>query len=170
MISTFKKRAIKKAIDQISLEGVSKDYDYNFQTLGILIDKKEVGTIQQIVSSFQQNGFFFKDVKVLVYTGLLKDKTIVFPSFNLTNFTLNGHLKSASVDDFIATDFDLLINFYDKDIVPLVYVSTKVQAKFKVGISTVTSNVNHFSLEVKDLNPIEYVNHLTSYINIFKTK
>lgn len=154
----------------MSLEGVSKDYDFNFQTLGILIDKKEVSSIQQIVASFQQNGYVFKEVKVLVYTGLLKDKKVEHPSFSLANFSLGGSLTSATVDDFIATEFDLLINYYDKDIVPLVYVSAKAQAKFKVGISSVMSNISHFSLEMRDFNPSQYVSLLVSYIKMFKTK
>ncbi len=170
MISTLKKRKIKKAINQISLEGVSKEYDFNFQTLGILIDKKEVASIQQIVTSFQQNGYVFKEVKVLVYTGFLKDKTVDYPSFSLVNFSLGGTLSSVSVEDFLSTEFDLLMNYYDKDIVPLVYVSAKARAKFKVGISSVTSNINHFSLEMKDFNPNQYVSHLVSYIKIFKTQ
>lgn len=170
MINNFKKKKIKKASNQIPLQGLEEGYDYNFKSLGILIDKKEVASVEAIVTSFRQKGYVFDQIKVLVYSGFIKDKKSSYPSFSLIDFSLNGVLKSSIVNDFINTDFDLLMNFYDKDTIPLVYVSTTTKAKFRVGVASVSKSVNHFSLEVKELNASQYVNHLVDYINIFKTQ
>lgn len=170
MFSTFKKKTLKKAINQATLKGVSSDFDGKPKTIGILIEKSEVAKVDELIQALRQGGVSADQIHVLVYTGLTKTKQLVDPSFSLSDFTLTGEVKNPAVKDFIAQPFDWLINFYAKDSVPLLWVSAKSKAKFKIGVATITPRINHFSLDMQELQATQYAKHLMNYITIFKTK
>jgi|GEM_PF-2682226 len=170
MFSTFKKKTLKKAINQATLKGMPSDFDGRPQTIGILIEKSEVAKVDELIQTLRQSGVTAEQIHVLVYTGLTKAKQLLDPSFSLRDFTLTGDVRNQAVQDFIAQPFDWLINFYAKDIVPLLWVSAKSKAKFKIGVATITPKINHFSLDIQELQAAPYIKHLMNYITIFKTK
>lgn len=170
MFSTFKKKTLKKAINKATLKGLESNYDFTLKTIGILIEKSEVSKVDELIQALRQNGVSANEIHVLVYTGLTKPKQMIDPSFSMKDFSLIGDVQNQEVKKFIGQPFDVLINFYAKDIVPLLWVSAKSQAKFKVGIATVTPKINHFSLAMQELHAAQYVKHLVNYITIFKTK
>ncbi|MBB1150399.1 MULTISPECIES: hypothetical protein [unclassified Myroides] len=170
MFSTFKKKTLKKAINKATLEGVESNYDFPLRVIGILIEKSEVSKVDELIQSLRQNGAKAEQIYVLVYTGLTKSKQLLDPSFSMKDFSIIGDVQNQEVKKFIEQPFDLLINFYAKDIVPLLWVSAKSKAKFKVGIAAVTPRINHFSLEMQELQAAPYIKHLMNYITIFKTK
>lgn len=170
MFSTFKKKTLRKAINQATLKGLASDFDFKPQTIGILIEKSEVSKVDELIQALRQSGVSTDQINVLVYTGLTKTKQLIDPSFSMSDFTLTGDIHNQEVKNFIDQPFDLLINFYAKDIVPLLWVSAKSKAKFKVGVATVTPKINHFSLDIQELQATQYAKHLMNYITIFKTK
>lgn len=170
MFSTFKKKTLKKAINQATLKGVTSDFDGKPKTIGILIEKTDVPKVDELIQALRQSGVSADQINVLVYTGLTKTKQLLDPSFSMGDFTLTGEVQNQEVKRFIDQPFDWLINFYAKDIVPLLWVSAKSKAKFKVGVATVTPKINHFSLDIQELQATLYVKHLMNYITIFKTK
>lgn len=170
MFSTFKKKTLKKAINKATLKGMDSGYDFPLRTIGVLIEKSEVSKVDELIQSLRQNGASAEQIHVLVYTGLTKSKQLQDPSFSLKDFSIIGDVQNQAVKNFIEQPFDLLINFYAKDIVPLLWVSAKSKAKFKVGIATVSPRINHFSLEMQELQATSYIKHLMDYITIFKTK
>ena len=170
MFSTFKKKTLKKAINHTALPGISSDFDGKPKTIGIVIEKSEVAKVDELIQTLREHGVLAERIHVLVYTGLTKAKQLSDPSFSLSDFTLTGEVKSQAVNDFIAQPFDWLINFYAKDSVPLLWVSAKSKAKFKVGVATITPKINHFSLDIQELQASQYAKHLMNYITIFKTK
>lgn len=170
MFSTFKKKTLKKEINKATVKGLALDFDFTLKTIGILIEKSEVSKVDEIIQELQQQGVETDQINVLVYTGLTKPKQLNEVSFSMKDFTLGGDIHNQGVQDFIEKPFDLLINFYAKDSVPLLWISTKSKAKFKVGIAAVTPKINHFSLDIPALDARAYVKHLMNYITIFKTK
>ncbi|MGG5506088.1 MULTISPECIES: DUF6913 domain-containing protein [unclassified Myroides] len=170
MFSTFKKKTLRKAINKAVLKGLESNFDFSLKTIGILIEKSEVAKVDELIQALRQNWAAAKEIHVLVYTGLTKSKQLLDPSFSMKDFTLIGDLHNQAAKKFMEQSFDLLINFYAKDIVPLLWVSSKSKAKFKVGLATVSPRINHFSLDMQELQATQYVKHLMNYITIFKTK
>jgi len=170
MFSTFKKKALKKAVTKTTLKGLASDFDFKMKTVGIVIEKNEIAKIDGIIQALRQKGAATEQVDVLVYTGLTQSKQVLDPSFCMSDFTLAGETQSKVIQDFVAKSFDLLINFYAEESAPLMWVSAASKAKFKVGVATVTPRINHFSLDIHELQASQYVEHLMNYITIFKTK
>ena len=70
------------------------------------------------------------------------------------------------VNNFITTDFDLLINYYDTEKVPLLLISHQSKAKFKVGFSSVDKRINHFMISTNAENHIIFIEELFKYLKI----
>jgi len=69
--------------------------------------------------------------------------------------------------EFISYDYDLLINFFKSNNV-LTLLSSKVNAKFRVGFSSVDSRLNDliFSEKIKKFK--EFDSELIKYLRIIK--
>jgi len=76
-------------------------------------------------------------------------------------------LKGKDSLEFISYDYDLLINFFKSNNV-LTLLSSKVNAKFRVGFSSVDSRLNDliFSEKIKKFK--EFDSELIKYLRIIK--
>ena len=93
-------------------------------------------------------GFHREQITVLVYKDRIKSKEeITSPFVALKNISWAGEINKTEVNDFIATPFDLLINYYDVNKYPLLLLSTQSKATFKVGFESVDKRVNHFIIK-----------------------
>ena len=136
-------------------------------TVGILVDESYFTDTSQLVERIVSQGIDINNISVLVYKDKIKKKEeIKEPFLSLNNISISGEIDKKEVNDFINTQFDLLINYYDINKSGLLLLSTKSKAKFKVGFDTVDKRVNHFIIKslVEDFN--EFVLELFKYLKI----
>ncbi|MDR2224229.1 MAG: hypothetical protein LBE34_16050 [Flavobacteriaceae bacterium] len=172
MVFNFiKKKALKKIVESVKLSALSTDYTFEFRTVGIVLEKSEVGAIEKLVQQLQKIGVERHKIHVLVYDAetLVKDMSGVH-SYKMSDFDQTGNSIKQEVKSFVEQPFDLLISYYTQDVAPLLWVTAKSVAKFKVGVSTVLNKVNHFSLDFAVLNAEDYMRNLNRYVEILKTK
>jgi hypothetical protein len=62
------------------------------------------------------------------------DGTPVFPYFNRKELNWYGRPNSHAADSFMKSDFDILINAYTEECLPLEYVSACSQSKLRIGL------------------------------------
>lgn len=79
--------------------------------------------------------------------------------------------KSKFIDDFLKTEYDLIIDLSPRESLPLSYISIISNAKFKVG--RYNEDVNHLDLMIhnknnKDLK--EFIKHTIHYLTILNIK
>ena len=93
----------------------------------------------------------------------------IFSNMNITpkSISYSGNLKGKDSLEFISYDYDLLINFFKSNNV-LTLLSSKVNAKFRVGFSSVDSRLNDliFSEKIKKFK--EFDSELIKYLRIIK--
>lgn len=169
MFNLFKKKALKKAVDSIGLPALEPDFNFEFQTVGIVLEKNEVSAIDMLLNNLQKLGVELSKLQILVYDAesLVKEVQLA-NSYTLSDFDQSGQATKKEVVDFINKPFDLLISYYTSDVMPLVWVTANSRAKFKAGISSVTKKVNHFALDVLVMDAEKYIQNLIRYINILK--
>ncbi|MDR0227792.1 MAG: hypothetical protein LBI72_01795 [Flavobacteriaceae bacterium] len=172
MVFNFiKKKALRKVVESVKLSAISADYTFEFQTVGIVLEKSEVSAIDKLIQCLKKQGVERHKIQILVYDAetLVKDMQGVH-SYKMTDFDQTGNSTKQEVNSFIEQPFDLLISYYTQDVAPLVWVTAKSAASFKVGVSAVLNKVNHFSLDFAALNAEEYMGNLNRYVEILKTK
>lgn len=125
----------KKVADQLRHSNpVRKTPDIKkVEKIGILFDcsKPEyVVTINRFAKSLKQMD---KKVELLGFFDSNKEFEFGFPYFNKKK--LNWYLKPSGfqVEHFTHKEFDILINAYLHDSLPLEYISSMSQAKFRIG-------------------------------------
>ena len=84
-----------------------------------------------------------------------------------SSISFTGEIKGNDSLEFISYDFDLLINFFNDNNV-LTLLSSKVNAKFRVGFDSVDSKLNDliFSKKIKKFKDFEL--EFVKYLKLIK--
>lgn len=166
--NTLKKKAIRKSADNTILKAVPTDFNYEFKKVGVVIDKEKSKDISELLKVLDAKGVKKSQVQFLIYSGDSKHPIGEESYFKVKDFNISGNTDKKEILDFTNVQFDLLISYYMNESAPLLWVTAKSQAKFKVGVTSVNTRVNHFSLEVAAIDVKSYVDNLFKYIKVFK--
>ncbi|MDB3875257.1 hypothetical protein N9307_00525, partial [bacterium] len=90
-----------------------------------------------------------------------KDETLTSwdSYFTPLDFGWNGNISNYDINEFIETEFDALISYYDENIHELNLITAKSKANFKIGISNKDQRLHDFIINIK-----------SSFIDIFKVE
>lgn len=159
----FLKKDINKRLTKIT-EG-SND---KINTIGILVDSTYFFDTEKVVEEIKAKQNNFKEIKVLYFNDSVSHKDSLSQlSFSYRDISWSGKIKVIEVQDFVSYPFDLLINFYDKEKLPLLYVSLFSKAKFKAGFEDITTNVgNHLIIKSDIKNYRDFISELFKYLKI----
>ncbi len=117
-------------------------------TIGVLVDETYFSNTSALLEQICLQGFHREQITVLVYKDRIKSKEeIAAPFVALKNISWSGEINKSEVNDFLATSFDVLINYYDVNKYSLVLLSIASKANFKVGFESVDKRVNHFIIK-----------------------
>lgn len=166
--NTLKKKAIRKSADNTILKAVPTDFNYEFKKVGIVIANDEAKVMSELLEVLEAKGIKKSQVQFLIYTSDSKQSIGEESYFKVKDFNISGNTDKKEVLDFTKEQFDLLISYYIDDSAPLLWVTAKSQAKFKVGVTSLNTKGNHFSLEVAAIDVKSNVENLFKYIKVFK--
>ena len=109
-----------------------------------------------------------KDLKIITFQEN-KNTFNVFSNMNITPecISFTGKLNGKDSLEFISFEFDLLINFF-KSNQSLILLSSKTNAKFRVGFGSVDSKLNDLIFSEKIKNYIEFKMELIKYLKLIK--
>jgi hypothetical protein len=137
------------------------------KTVGILFDETYFYEREALVAELIQNGIDEKDIQVLVFKDKIKKNEVFdYPVFSRKDFSWTAAIDKPQVKDFIAKDFDLLINYYDTEKAPLLLVSHLSKAGFKVGFAAVDKRLHHFMINTHAENYKVFMDELFKYLRI----
>ena len=139
---------LKKIVTKRLLKQQSPLVHKKIATIGIVVDETYFSNTPALLEQFCLQGFQREQIAVLVYKDRIKSKEVITSPFvALKNISWAGEINKTEVNDFIATPFDLLVNYYDVNKYPLLLLSTQSKATFKVGFESVDKRVNHFIIK-----------------------
>ncbi len=123
-----------KALKSLRAKRSSVDFD-RAETVGLLFDATELNNreiVLKFAKSLEKKG---KKVRLLGFVNIKEDTdNLAFPNFNQKSLDLAFMPeKSVETQEFIAKDFDILINLSLDETVPLEYIAAVSNAKFRVG-------------------------------------
>jgi len=141
------------------------------KTVGIvcLVDLEDNWKIiQNVIKEFQEKGakvevmgIFYGNVKPLWFIETLNVTLCTEKELGISQIPSGMHIS-----EFLASKFDLLINFSINEKFAPFYISALSNAKFKIGLDT-KQNRNHFDmlLNINDVDIKEYKNCLMHYLS-----
>ena len=156
------KRKLKQAFDVVT-DGFSDD---KIKTVGLIIDETYFNDKVHLIEQLKTNGIEENAITLLLYHDKDKKRDAKFPSFSLKSVSWTGAVGDQEIKDFKAKNFDLLISYYDVEKAPLLLVTQRSKAKFKVGFSSIDKRVNHFMIQTTAEESAVFIEELFKYLKI----
>jgi hypothetical protein len=166
-LNYFKDLATKKIVKKSISNVYQSTSDKVIKTVGIIFDETYFYEKEALVKELIYNGINQNDIKILVFKNKIKKNEIFdYPVFSNTDITWLATIDKKEINDFIATPFDLLINYYDTEKPILLLVSHLSKASFKVGFSVIDKRINHFMIDTNAENYKVFTEELFKYLKI----
>ncbi|MBR6177110.1 MAG: hypothetical protein IKQ70_04410 [Bacteroidales bacterium] len=147
-------------------------------TIGLLFDstiQANYFSARRFITSLVESGKNVNALGMVLNEEMLRYYT---PSPNIRLFsiektTLLGYPKNQHVEDFINTDYDILINICTTENLCVDYVMGLSKAKFKVSMKFKENDFADFALEYKDgrvPETDELINRIKQYLTVISRK
>lgn len=156
------KRKLKQALG-LDTDSFSPD---KIKSVGLIIDESYFNNKTQLIEALKTKGIEEKSITLLLYHDKNKKRDTNFTSFSLKSVSWSGAIGNQEIKDFKAKTFDLLISYYDVEKAPLLLVTQRSKAKFKVGFSTVDKRINNFMIQTTVENSTVFIEELFKYLKI----
>ncbi|EDP94347.1 hypothetical protein U8527_16225 [Kordia algicida OT-1] len=154
------KKALNKKLNNITAKKVS---NAPIQTVGIIVNADEMPDFNSIIKELQLGA----TVQVLCYhKNFKKARTIDYPVFYEKDFGWKGNPKGKDLKQFFDAPFDVLISYYNNNIVPLQLVSGLHKADFKIGIAGCDQEIHDLIIQTKEKEIQTFAEELHKYLHI----
>ncbi len=159
----FGKRNFKKKL----VDSYADSSHGKIETIGVLIDETDFDEKENLIAALLEHGFQSKNITLLAYKNKYKKKVILdYPHFSKKDVSWIGGIEKQEVLDFKAMQFDLLIGYFHEKKAPLLYVTQRSEATFKVGFSDVDKRLFHLMIAAPQENCTVFVDELVKYLRI----
>nr|WP_248574818.1 hypothetical protein [Flavobacterium sp. H122] len=136
-------------------------------SVGVLIDETYFNQKNDLINELINSGLKRDNIKILVYKDKIKkNEAFSFPVFSRKDLNWKGDFSSNHAIDFVNTEFDLLISYYDLEKTPLLLMTHRSKALFKAGFSTIDKRLNHLLINTNVENYKVFVHELFRYLKI----
>lgn len=161
----FVKKSLKNNLHNVKNEVFTS----NVQTIGLLVDESKFYDSEGLIQELILNGIKPDNIKIVVYQNKF-DKKITYsrPTFSKKHINWKGDISEDFLTEFIDTEFDLLISYYNIEKAILMMLTNKSKAKFKVGFASVDNNLNRWMIETTIENYKLFVSELFKYLKNIK--
>ena len=159
-------KKIRNSLTQLSNQHRKKPQ--TIKSLGCIIDPNFPVSVESFKDLCSSIGLREKDLKIITFQEN-KNTFNVFSSMNITPSCISfmGNLSGQDSLEFISYKYDMLINFFKSNNF-LTLLSSKTNAKFRVGFDSVDPNLNDliFSDKIKRFSDFKY--ELIKYLKMIK--
>lgn len=167
MFLSYLKDFITKKIVKKELSTASPPADGTIKTVGVLFDETYFHEREALIRELVANGIAPENISVLVFKDRIrKNETFNYPVFSHKDIKWTAAITRFEVKEFIQTEFDLLINYYDIEKAALLLVSHLSKARFKAGFTAVDKRLHHFMIDTNAENYKVFSDELFKYLKI----
>ena len=163
-------RLLSKKIEK-SLTELSKDHRIKpnpIKTLACIVDPSFPISPDNFIDLSNSLGLKEKDFKIITFQ---KNRNIfnVFSSLNMTPECVSfyGNLDGKDSLEFVSFEYDLLINLFKSNRF-LTLLSSKTNAKFRVGFESVDSRLNDLIFSQKIIKYNDFKTEIVKYLKMIK--
>lgn len=157
------KKIVKKRLSNVKLLNSSS----SIKRVGIVFDESYFFEREALINELISAGIKEKDIQILVFKNKIKKNDIFdYPIFSYKNLSWNAKINTPEFNNFITTNFDLLISYYDIEKAPLLVTTNLSKASFKVGFASIDKRLNHFMIDTNAENYKVFMEELFKYLKI----
>ena len=135
--------------------------------VGVLVEKDNLDKVRVVEQELQKCKIKPIHFHYLIYDKEYKDKqSKTLPTFGFNCIGLTGGFKSEAVKEFVARDFDIMVNYFDVDCPVLKLVSLESNAKLHTGFDFAECSLNTLAIKTAVTEAKVFSFELIRYLNI----
>ncbi len=157
-----------KIFDSIKiLKNRDRRFSKPINKIGCIIDTKLDIDYYQIHELIEKIGLKEKDIKIISFSDTNFNDPFSKMRISKESVNFYGNIVSSDANEFISYNYDLLINYFgDNEILTL--ISSKVNAKFRIGFDNSNKDINDIIFSNIFNNFAKFSNELIKYLEKIK--
>lgn len=157
------KKNVKKRLSNVRLI----NSDSSIRKVGIVFDESYFYEREELLKELIQQGIKEENIQILVFKDKIKkNETFDYPVFSYKNINWTATIDAQQFKDFVTSEVDLLISYYDIEKAPLLLTTHLSKASFKVGFASIDKRLNHFMIDINAENHKVFMEELFKYLKI----
>ena len=150
ILKVFKEKSNIRHLNKILSSRDVNVTNSKIKGLGVIMHINEIDDFElfrKLAENLNIQPFNFK---IIAYSSESKEKPNSWDiCFNEKDFGWKGTIHNVELQSFLETDFDVLISYYEEDILELKLITAKSKAQFKIGIFQPDSRLNDLIIQTK---------------------
>jgi hypothetical protein len=157
------KKIVKKRLSNVRLI----NSDSSIVKVGIVFDESYFYEREELLKELIQQGIKEENIQILVFKDKIKkNETFDYPVFSYKNINWTATIDAQQFKDFVTSEVDLFISYYDIEKAPLLLTTHLSKASFKVGFASIDKRLNHFMIDTNAENHTVFMEELFKYLKI----
>ncbi len=169
IIDKLRQRFLEKKIHEsiLKLKSSSRKLQKPINTIGCIVDTSLDLDYSDILDLANEIGLKEKDFKIISYSNSIYNDPFCEMRISEKSVNFYGKLISADAEEFTSKKYDMLINYFGNNKI-LTLVSSKTNAKIRVGFDESNQNINDIIFNDIFNNFKKFREQLLKYLNFLK--
>ena len=165
----LRNRFLNRKIDDSikSLKNLERNFSRPINKVGCIIDTNLDVDYYQILELIEEIGLKEKDIKIISFSDTNFNDPFSKMRISKDSISFYGNIVSSDANEFISYEYDLLINYFGNNKI-LTLISSKVNAKFRVGFDNSNKDINDIIFSNIFNNFAKFSNELIKYLKKIK--
>lgn len=166
-LKRFKDKSNQKYINKTLNSGQSVFDNKTIASVGVLMYSEEFIDYNKFRQLISHLGVNENKIKFMTFVEDHKNEMNTWDdSFSAKDVGWSGKLTSASLQDFVNTEFDILISYYNSEALNLQLITASSKAKFKIGITSIDERFFDLIINVASKDVDVFQQELNKYLKI----
>jgi hypothetical protein len=167
ILKGFKEKSNKKYLNKLLSERHVNVTDNKVESLGIILNIDEVDDFEWFRSLAEYLKVHPNKLKIITFSVNKKEDLNSWDlCFNPKDFGWKGNIKNVELQSFLDTKFDVLVSYYEKEVLELKLITARSKAKFKVGILQTDERLNDLIIKTSLKQFGIFKEEIFKYLNI----
>jgi len=166
MLKNIKQVVFEKKIRKYILERNVFEKNLKIKNIAFLVDEDTYQNFEALNLFSESIGLHRKDVKIFSFKNFEKSApTLRQDTVSQKDFTFNGVLKNGIANDFLNSDFDVLVGYYHGRHLYLDLMMAQSKAVLKVGLNETDERLFDLQLALKPKEEDVFAVEMKKYLS-----
>ncbi|WP_298498493.1 hypothetical protein [uncultured Algibacter sp.] len=169
ILKGFKEKSNKKYLDKLLTSRLVEFNNNKVLSLGVILNIDEFNDFEAFRNLAGYINVRPNRLKIIAYSSNKKEDLHSWDEcYNPKDFGWKGAIHNSELKNFLKTEFDVLISYYDKEILELKLITAESKAKFKIGILQSDERLNDLIIKTNLKQFDLFKEEVFKYLTIFK--
>lgn len=150
ILKGFREKSIKKCLNKLLSERHVNVNNDAVISLGVILNIDEIDDYEKFRALADYIKVRSNKLKIIAFSEIKKEDLNTWDDcYNPKDFGWKGAVKNIELQSFLDTKFDVLISYYEKEVLELKLMTTLSKGKFKIGILQDDERLNDLIIKTK---------------------